>query len=215
MTPGRYREGMNLPEPQQPRPVDPRVGFAERDAVVEVLQQAAAEGRLTIEELDERVEAALRARTRSDLTPLIDDLPAGQRMFEVAVPQRGPGWSPDDPLTLSAGWDREKREGRWTIPPWIVVNSGLGDVRLDCRVATPAEPVITIQVMSGMGNVTIIVPEGWGANVDRLDSGWGTKKIKVSAVPEPGRPLLRFEGNTGLSTLTVRHESRWDKKIQA
>jgi len=48
---------------------------AERDAAVERLRVAAAEGRLDASELDARVEAALRARTASELEPLLADLP--------------------------------------------------------------------------------------------------------------------------------------------
>jgi hypothetical protein len=52
-----------------------RVSNADRDAVVARLQHATAEGRLSLDELEERVVATLGARTRSDLDELIDDLP--------------------------------------------------------------------------------------------------------------------------------------------
>jgi hypothetical protein len=44
--------------------------------VVEVLSVAAGDGRITPEELDERVGAALTARTYGELAALISDLPA-------------------------------------------------------------------------------------------------------------------------------------------
>ena len=52
-----------------------RAGDADRDAVVERLHAAHAEGRLTTEELTERLDAALAARTLGDLLPLTSDLP--------------------------------------------------------------------------------------------------------------------------------------------
>ncbi|NLT30701.1 MAG: DUF1707 domain-containing protein, partial [Propionibacterium sp.] len=189
---------MNLPQPRNPGPVDPRAGDADRDAVAQVLQQAAAQGRLTVEELDERVSAALVARTQGDLTPLIEDLPEGRDLFRAPMVPEAPGYSPDDPLRLAGGWGREVREGPWVMPPWIVIESGMGQVRLDCRQATPAEPVITIQVLSGMGEVLVILPQGWGVNLDRVQGQWGTKTSKVAAVPEPGMPLVRFEGSVGM-----------------
>lgn len=205
---------MNLPEPHSSQPpVDPRVGFAERDAAVDKLQHAAAEGRITVEELEERVAAALQARTQSDLLNLLVDLPGGDALFQPDT-AGAPGFSPDDPLQLSAGWDRERRDGKWTIPPWIVINSGFGDVKLDCRIATWTDPVITVQIIGGMGEVTFIVPEGWAANMDRLQAGWGSKKSKVPTEPEFGKPLLRFEGSTGMSSVTVRPPSRWDRKLK-
>lgn len=52
-----------------------RVSDAERDAAVAMLSDAAAEGYLTPDELDERLSAALTARTMEDLARLTDDLP--------------------------------------------------------------------------------------------------------------------------------------------
>jgi hypothetical protein len=52
-----------------------RASDADRDAVAERLRQAAGEGRLEPEELEERVEAALRARTYGELARLVADLP--------------------------------------------------------------------------------------------------------------------------------------------
>jgi hypothetical protein len=59
-----------------------RVGDRERDAVAAMLQKAGADGRLSMEELDNRLEAALRARTYADLDPLVADL-------SVELPSQG------------------------------------------------------------------------------------------------------------------------------
>jgi Domain of unknown function (DUF1707)/2TM domain len=55
-----------------------RIGDEERERAVAQLHEHAARGRLDPEELDERVERALQARTRSDLAPLLRDLPAAR-----------------------------------------------------------------------------------------------------------------------------------------
>ncbi len=52
-----------------------RASDAEREHTVEALRTAAADGRLTLEELAERVEHALVATTREALEPLTADLP--------------------------------------------------------------------------------------------------------------------------------------------
>lgn len=52
-----------------------RASDADRDAVIERLRAATAEGRLDAEELDERLDAALRARTYGELERLVADLP--------------------------------------------------------------------------------------------------------------------------------------------
>jgi Domain of unknown function (DUF1707) len=55
---------------------DLRVGDADRQAVVAELQQHYVEGRLSSDELGERVSQALQARTFADFSPLLADLPA-------------------------------------------------------------------------------------------------------------------------------------------
>src|SRR5918995_4329590 len=56
--------------------IDLRVGDADRDDVARSLRQHCAAGRLSVEELDERVEAAYRAITRRELLAVTSDLPA-------------------------------------------------------------------------------------------------------------------------------------------
>jgi uncharacterized membrane protein len=60
-------------EQGQPRPQ--RIGDAERDSAAALLREHMAQGRLTAEEFDERIEAALTAKVASDLDPLFTDLP--------------------------------------------------------------------------------------------------------------------------------------------
>ena len=57
-------------------PGELRASHEDRDRVVEVLRAAAGDGRLTAEELDERLDAALTARTYRELAVLTTDLPA-------------------------------------------------------------------------------------------------------------------------------------------
>jgi Domain of unknown function (DUF1707) len=52
-----------------------RVSDADRDRVTGRLREHFAEGRLTSDELDERISAALNAKTFGDLRPLMADLP--------------------------------------------------------------------------------------------------------------------------------------------
>jgi DUF1707 SHOCT-like domain len=52
-----------------------RVGDAEREAVAAELREHYAQGRLTIEDFQRRLDAALTARTRGELDGLIKDLP--------------------------------------------------------------------------------------------------------------------------------------------
>lgn len=54
---------------------DLRVSDAERQAVVRRLERALRDGRLTITEFDERMQATYAAQTRGQLEDLTEDLP--------------------------------------------------------------------------------------------------------------------------------------------
>ena len=64
-----------------------RASDADRDAVAERLREAAVEGRLDPDELEQRVHAALRAKTYGELDRLLGDLPAKPVKWER--PRRG------------------------------------------------------------------------------------------------------------------------------
>lgn len=66
-------------------PVPQRIGDAERDRAADYLREHMSVGRLSQEEFDERVTAALQARTAADLEPLFNDLPAPKPGQDRAV----------------------------------------------------------------------------------------------------------------------------------
>lgn len=190
-----------------------RIGDRERDAVAEVLRKAAADGRLNMQELDDRLEAALQARTYADLDPLVADLPVEPPSHALSGrrPVQGPpspGYSRDDPLRLDGGVSSEKRQGVWTVPPFLVINQGFGSVKLNFLEAIPAAQLIDIQVVGGAGSITLVVPDGWGVDADRVSKAFGSKSVKVPREPAPGKPLLVLYGSLGVGTLKVRPPSR-------
>ena len=204
---------------QDPHPAgNIRVGYRERDAVTAVLQEAAADGRLSMDELDDRLEAALQAKTYADLDPLVADLsvelPSHTLSSGRTRPQRPPsaGYSRDDPLRLDGGMSVEKRRGVWTVPPFIRINQGMGGVKLDCLEATPAAEMIEIEVIGGAGSIVFVLPDGWAVDTDRLAKAWGSKSVKVPRDPAPGKPLLVFYGSLGLGSFKVRPASRLDQR---
>ena len=190
-----------------------RVGHAEREAVAAILQEAAADGRIGMEELDGRLEIALQAKTYADLEPLVADLSADlpwRSTPRALAPVQGPpppGYSREDPLRLDGGMSSEKRDGVWVVPPFLRISSGMGSVKLNCLQATAAAPVIEVEVIAGAGSVVIILPDGWAANDDRLGKTMGSKTIKVPRTPAPGQPLLVLYGGVGLGSFKVRPPS--------
>lgn len=208
-----------------PRP-ELRIGDRERDLVAAVLQEALAEGRITLEELDQRLDATLRARTYADLDALVADLPveppsaavsavSGVRPVGPARPAGTAGSTPEDPLVLDAGWSSVTRSGVWDLPPFLQLKGGAGRVRLNCLQASPPGPTVDVGVDGGMGIITLVLPDSWAANTDRLTSAWGLSRVTVAARPEPGAPLLLLHGSVGSGWLTVRYANRWDRRVLA
>ena len=64
-----------------------RPSHEDRDRVVEVLRVSAGDGRLTAEELDERLELAMTARTYGELAKLVVDLPADGSVASALAPR--------------------------------------------------------------------------------------------------------------------------------
>lgn len=65
--------------PTTPPPDSVRVGSREREETIDRLSRAHTEGQLDIDELDQRIAAAARAKTRSDLATLLADLPPEEK----------------------------------------------------------------------------------------------------------------------------------------
>ena len=69
-----------------------RVGDAEREAVASQLREHYADGRLTLDELNERLDQAFAARTWADLNTVTRDLPVA-RPLAVGTPSGSSGSS--------------------------------------------------------------------------------------------------------------------------
>ncbi len=194
-----------------------RVGHSERDAAAEALRDAAADGRITMDELDERLERALLARTYAELDALFEDLQAAPVTGPPApavVPGQPqlPGYSAEDRLVLSGGLSTHSRTGPWDVPPFIRIEGGAGTVRLNCLQARAHAPVIDIEIISSMGTIVIVTPEDWAANTDRLSRSWGSVNCKIAGTPAPGRPLLHLHGSVGMGSVSIRYANRFDQR---
>ncbi len=129
-----------------------RASDKERDAVVQRVQDAFAEGRLDDTEFDERTRAALTARTHAELDALLADLPAAAPGSAPAVPGRGPGRFA---IALKSS---VQRAGRWRVPERYTTVVYKGGGLLDLRAAELSGPVTTFVAVAYKSRVTILVP---------------------------------------------------------
>ncbi|MGW4797402.1 DUF1707 SHOCT-like domain-containing protein [Nonomuraea sp. NPDC004297] len=175
-----------------------RVSDEDRERTAQQLQQAFAEGRLTQAELEERLEAALTARTYGDLLDLITDLPADR-------PQGS------DVVELGSKNANVKRSGDWNVPRRLRVTSKYGSVELDFAQAVIPHPVVEVELDLTYGSAKIILPEGAVANVDGFQSDWGhPSTTNVPSRPRPGVLCVMVVGRAKFGGLTVRYpRKRW------
>src|SRR5262245_50136102 len=107
----------------------------ERERIVERLQVAVGEGRLTLEEFEQRVDGVLAARTFGDVEPYTADLPA------VPEPIAAP---PREYAELRATASDLKRRGTWVVPRQLFVFNKAGSVKLDFTAAVIGHRVVEI-----------------------------------------------------------------------
>jgi hypothetical protein len=133
-----------------------RASDRERDAVVQRVQQAFAEGRLDDTEFDERMRAALTARTHADLDVLLADLPA-----ETAAPAPAPATAGRGPGRVAIALKSSvRRGGRWRVPERYTAVVYKGSGWLDLRAAELSGPVTTFLAVAYKSRVMILVPPG-------------------------------------------------------
>ncbi len=101
-----------------------RVGDADREAVAAQLREHYADGRLTLEELNERLDQAFAAKTRADLNTALRDLPYVSRPF-TGVSAGGAGTSAWPAEPSRSGWGHGTGYGRGRRPSAIAPLMGL------------------------------------------------------------------------------------------
>ncbi|GAB3815275.1 DUF1707 SHOCT-like domain-containing protein [Micromonospora zhanjiangensis] len=195
-------------EPQPRDGIDRiRVSDSEREQVVELLGQAAAEGRLTLDEYAERATAAHAAKTRGELAKLTDDLPVVRPRPAPSTALSTGALATGGPERLVAVFGNESRKGHWPVPEHLVAKSIFGDCHIELQDAQLQYPVTVIEATAIFGSVTIFVPEG----VDVRLSGsavFGSKESKLTGRPEPGAPVIDVRALVRFGSVTVRPPRR-------
>jgi class 3 adenylate cyclase len=172
-------------------PAGPLASHADRDRVVEVLKAAAADGRLTADDLDQRLEAALTARTLADLEPLLAGLTTAAEVPDLARIKCGSG---------SATRDRS-----WVVPRRLEIDVGSGSVRLDFRQAVIAVPELRIDAKIASGSLKLITRPGIVVDADDLTVNSGS--VKVVPPTGPAAPVelrVKVSGRVGSGSVSAR-----------
>jgi hypothetical protein len=161
-----------------------RASHEDRDQVVEVLRVAAGDGRLTPDELDQRIELAMSARTYGELGAVVADLPAAR--------PAGAAPAPKETLRIDRLGANARRDGRWVVPERIEVRVTGGNVTLDFTDAIITLPSLRISAFVAGGNLILITRPGITVDTDEVSVAGGA--VKAKGPRDPGVPeLLRVE----------------------
>lgn len=182
-----------------------RASHADRDRVVDALTGAAGDGRLTAEELDERVEAALSARTLEELAVLTADLPA----VAGAVPAEA-----KDVVRIEQQGGSARRGDGWVVPRRLQIESSWGDVTLDLTQAMITQDTLRIDLDIRGGALRLLTRPGIVVDTDSLVISYAKIKKTRRAV-DPDAPVdLRVEivGRMRYGRVVVRQLRRGFRK---
>jgi hypothetical protein len=190
---------------------DLRASDLERDHTIEILRDAAAEGRLTFEELADRIEVAAGARTRGELVQVTHDLPTADTAgIAVAVVTAASG-EVAAPIERSSIFGEVRRSGAWVVPVRSRWSTYFGGIVLDLREARVSAPEVTIQADSVFGSIRLVVPEGVVVEV-RSRTIFGSVCQQAGDAASPGAPRVILVGGTTFGDVHV-HAARLRERI--
>jgi Domain of unknown function (DUF1707) len=178
---------------QGPAPHELRASDADRERVVDVLREAVADGRLTHQEHEERVEGAYTARTLGELAAVTADL-----LPEDLQPLRADG------QPVMALFRSEQRGGRWVVPSHYSVTAVGTGVSLDLREALLQSSHITVQATVVGATLTLIVPDGVRVIIP-ASSMLGGKKNQVPASVPPDAPVIEVTGMIMMGNVVTKY----------
>lgn len=179
---------MTLPQENPARPISED----DRNSAVQRVQEAYAEGHISHEDMDGRLQRVLTARTHSELARLS---PRSRRRTRASS-------------TIGALGGRIKRRGAWKVPRSLKVESAYGSVLLDLSRAVFEHAAVDIELQVGTGRAKITVPRDAIVDVEGLHTGWKDLRYKAPRHSGTGGPRIRISGTMGFGRLKIRHARR-------
>lgn len=195
-----------------------RASDADRDRVAQVLRTAFEEGRLTIEEHSERIEALYSAKTMGELEPLTFDLPSGAGRPNLSKPSASParpggapvsyrpahvGAAPAESPSLVAVFGSAERRGPGRIGARLRAAAVFGGVEIDLSDATFETPVLVINVATVFGGIDVRVPEGVTVRGHGVGI-FGGFSVHQQVAEDPDAPVVIVRGAAIFGGVDVR-----------
>ncbi len=173
----------------RPAPVI-RASDRDREAFIQRLQTAFAEGRLDDQEFDQRMRGALTARTHADLDELVTDLP------EAAPAGPGRPAPATRPGRYALAYKNSiRRGGRWRVPERFTSVVYKGSGWLDLRAAELTTPVTTVLAVAYKSRIDVLVPPGVRVELEGfgVSKAWSPDEDTERLLPRDA-PVVHIKG---------------------
>ncbi|MFI0348996.1 DUF1707 domain-containing protein [Actinomadura sp. 9N407] len=203
----------NLPDrADSPKPQEMRASDTDRDQVAHILRDAAGDGRLTLEELDDRLSAVYAAKTYAELAPLTRDLPVPGTV--TPAPSFSPATGGADAPSWKTGvaiMAEFQRQGVWTVPEKFTAFAFWGGGKIDLREARFATGEVRIRAFAIMGGIDVIAPDDMTVHVKGIGIMGGFDQ-RASGPGEPGSPRVVVSGFSFWGGVNVKRKARKEQR---
>lgn len=171
-----------------PTPRDASLHASDDDRIqaAQLLSEAAAQGRLKLEDYEGRLAKVYAATTYDQLERLTDDLP------EAAEIRRGKS-RPAPSTMLLAIMSGFERRGRWYVPGRMTTFTLFGGGVVDLRYADFTSSEVEIHAYSILGGQTILLPPEVNVEIDGRGVMGGFDH-DVEGNGTPGAPKVKIKG---------------------
>ncbi|HUO70185.1 MAG TPA: DUF1707 domain-containing protein [Solirubrobacteraceae bacterium] len=199
-----------------------RASDRERERAAELLREAMASGRLSVDELDERMRLVFDAKTRPELERLVGDVivPADDRHPIAAQGAEVASDGPRPPVRAGAEGTRRvlsilsgsERKGRWRLAPTCSVVNVLGGSELDLSDAELAAERVELKIFTLLGGAKIVLPDGLDVEISEVAILGGNAIDVGDEQPGHGGPVVHLRLVTILGGVEVRRRSRVERE---
>ncbi|ADD46066.1 DUF1707 SHOCT-like domain-containing protein [Stackebrandtia nassauensis] len=177
-----------------------RISNADRERTIEHLQNCTSEGRLTLDEFTERVDAVYEAKTYGELKPLLSDLPVAG---DVTTPVGA-----SDLDDISPTGSALRRTGRWLVPRRITLRPKGSSVLLNFAHAALGHREVEIVLAAKASSIVLVLPRNAWAD-GRVDTKYSSFANRAQNPGDEAAVRFHVHGELHSSSLRIRRVRRF------
>jgi len=180
----------------------PRAADTDRIQVAQLLAYAVEQGRLQLNDYEDRLTKAYAATTYQELDQLREDLPDAP-----ISPRRGGKTNPAPSTLLLAMLSGFERRGRWNVPKKLTTFTFCGSGVLDLRYADFTSTEVEIRAVSIMGGQNILLPPEVNVEIDGHGVMGGFDR-EILGNGTPGAPKVKIRGFSLWGGVSIKRKAR-------